>query len=707
MSTQVLSPFPLFTSLIGAPLNLGYVYIGEPNQDPQTSPKQAYWDAGLTTPATQPLRTNGGYIVNAGDAATVYVDGAFSIRVRSNNGGSPGTQVFYRANVPSADALSDLLAASSGSSLIGFLQSGTGAVSQTVQTELRRSVYPEQFGAVGDGATDDAAAFVAALAAHSEVRGTHGKTYLIGSMVTIGSGKTLIGNGATIKGSSGLESFKLTGDDNRVEGWDVDANGALYSFWDLGQRNAFVGNTFRGDVGHYIFCETASYPQVSGNRFDGEGISLITTSVVFEDTLAPAASNNTFTDVENWCVQVRGSSSRFRVTNNTCHATEYTDEITATAGQTVFNFTLSNPCHLAGIQVDDVPYDASLTFAPTIPAATPTTNFTVTFGVARSAGEVVKLIAHRAAENIQVNGTASDGTITGNVCAGGGDSGIVLAGTSRRIAVIGNVIKDFAYTGVSIEGGVIDCTVQGNVISGTSLVTTAITYSSGILIGGDNANVSGNIIANTRDSIKYGISLNVYSPETGSNSELTKIGPNTFFGTFTSPLIMPNMDASQRRKSVLLLDGVTTEYAERPDFDSAWTNKPADTNYWTYTLLGGTGAIRDTVVKDGGAASFKTVAAEYVDMTPTARDMFQNCIVTVSFWAKAQAAGEGYVTAYLPISGGLLSPPTVTIDDTTGRWYSMSFPVTDDIDASGFFIRIGGNAGAINVQQVSLSVTRL
>ena len=50
------------------------------------------------------------------------------------------------------------LASSSGSTLIGFVQSGSGAAASTVQTELRRTLAPEQFGAVGDGATDDTVA---------------------------------------------------------------------------------------------------------------------------------------------------------------------------------------------------------------------------------------------------------------------------------------------------------------------------------------------------------------------------------------------------------------------------------------------------------------------------------------------------------------------------------------------------------------------
>src|SRR5574343_150071 len=49
------------------------------------------------------------------------------------------------------------LAASGGSNLVGFLQSGTGATARTVQSRLRDTVSIKDFGAVGDGTTDDTA----------------------------------------------------------------------------------------------------------------------------------------------------------------------------------------------------------------------------------------------------------------------------------------------------------------------------------------------------------------------------------------------------------------------------------------------------------------------------------------------------------------------------------------------------------------------
>jgi len=86
-----LNPYGVYNDLQGRPLNNGKVYIGLPNQDPKGYPAQVYWDAAMTIPAAQPLRTVGGYVARNGTPARVYVNGNYSLQVTT----STDVQVFY------------------------------------------------------------------------------------------------------------------------------------------------------------------------------------------------------------------------------------------------------------------------------------------------------------------------------------------------------------------------------------------------------------------------------------------------------------------------------------------------------------------------------------------------------------------------------------------------------------------------------------
>ena len=81
--TQVTGPYPIFTDLDGTPLDDGYLYIGEINQDPEQNPIQVFFDANLTIPATQPIRTSNGYAYRNGTPALIYTAGEFSITIRN------------------------------------------------------------------------------------------------------------------------------------------------------------------------------------------------------------------------------------------------------------------------------------------------------------------------------------------------------------------------------------------------------------------------------------------------------------------------------------------------------------------------------------------------------------------------------------------------------------------------------------------------
>ncbi|MGA2134997.1 MAG: glycosyl hydrolase family 28-related protein [Bryobacteraceae bacterium] len=78
-----------------------------------------------------------------------------------------------------------------GSGSSTFLQTGTGAVVRTVTSKLQDVVHVKDFGAMGDGVTDDSAAFSAALASGAgEVRADSG-TYVINSVITLAKGQKI------------------------------------------------------------------------------------------------------------------------------------------------------------------------------------------------------------------------------------------------------------------------------------------------------------------------------------------------------------------------------------------------------------------------------------------------------------------------------------------------------------------------------------
>ena len=72
------------------------------------------------------------------------------------------------------------------SNTVAYQPAGTGAVATTVQTKLRQTVNLTDFGAVGDGATNDTAAIVAAIAYMASIGG--GVVYLNGNTYYMNAG---------------------------------------------------------------------------------------------------------------------------------------------------------------------------------------------------------------------------------------------------------------------------------------------------------------------------------------------------------------------------------------------------------------------------------------------------------------------------------------------------------------------------------------
>lgn len=79
-------PYPAFAGTDGLPLENGYIWIGTVNLSPQVNQIAVYWDAALTIPAVQPIRTLNGYPVYQGTPSRFYVGSDYSIQVLDSKG---------------------------------------------------------------------------------------------------------------------------------------------------------------------------------------------------------------------------------------------------------------------------------------------------------------------------------------------------------------------------------------------------------------------------------------------------------------------------------------------------------------------------------------------------------------------------------------------------------------------------------------------
>jgi hypothetical protein len=213
-----LTPVPKiqFFDANGHPLAGGKLYSYSAGT---TTPLVTYTDQAGTSANTNPV------ILDARGEASVWLGtGPYKLRLTT----ATDVDIWTVNDIYSegAQSMQELLS-SAGSSLVGFIQSGTGATYRTVQSKLRDTVSVKDFGAVGDGVADDATAVQAAIDTVETLGGTllfpPGK-YLFTSQVTINrtyaaSGGNFVGErnliisgyGAEIRTTGAITAFDVRG----------------------------------------------------------------------------------------------------------------------------------------------------------------------------------------------------------------------------------------------------------------------------------------------------------------------------------------------------------------------------------------------------------------------------------------------------------------------------------------------------------------
>lgn len=185
----------VFPDVDGQALENGSIYVGTAGLDPIANQVTVYWDQALTQPAAQPIRTKGGYPVNSGVISAIYTGLAdYSIAILDKN------NVVVQRDLNAGRDLQ-----------LDYVSPGNGAVQRTIASKLSDFVSVKDFGATGDGSTDDSAAIQAAI---NFANGGKKVFFPLGTYnctnINLVSGTTLIGE--TYKGGkSGTSGARLYG----------------------------------------------------------------------------------------------------------------------------------------------------------------------------------------------------------------------------------------------------------------------------------------------------------------------------------------------------------------------------------------------------------------------------------------------------------------------------------------------------------------
>lgn len=227
------TPLTTYTSRTGATPNTNPIILDSAGR----TPEQIWSTEGLLYK----------YVVKDSDDVT--------IRSWDNIGGS----------VVASDLAQDL-AASSGSSLVGFLQAGTGAVATTVQTKLRESVSVKDFGAVGDGLTDNQSSITAALtycnSTGAELFFPAGNYNFSTGGFQVNSGVRVYGEGpyskltCTASASANSPIFYVTGERIKIDSLRIRYQNFQTGIW---SACIYVKNTCYESIFERLLLERGSY----------------------------------------------------------------------------------------------------------------------------------------------------------------------------------------------------------------------------------------------------------------------------------------------------------------------------------------------------------------------------------------------------------------------------------------------------------------
>jgi hypothetical protein len=458
-----------------------------------------------------------------------------------------------------------------------FLQAGTGAVTRTVQAELRETVKVTQFGAVGDGIIDDTAAIALCAAACTAGKTMHFPqgTYLVSAStvdacVVLPQGVNLLmERGAWLKtNSTGVSLIAPLGDNiivANLDGNGYPASGGVTGTWSrenigirsyfsaaigLGAGNVVVCNSEVKNCSYGLIAHGAQNWRVYGNKIHRNKLSAQlwgfgTSGATPYNCQYNIIDGNTFDDLGDYAVsfyQIGGytaaTGAHNIISNNICR-----------------NANQRTNGYAYGVEAGDPAYQYSFVFANNIYETTIATGATTLGGITISTTQDCIVIGNRLKAALGSNGDvginarsaagfkARRGLIANNSIEGFRGAGIRVDGHDNAV-VRGNLLRNCGDNSTSYPALTVALTDSstGQVIEGNTLIidSTYPHYGAGtpaigcIVAAGktvSNVTIRGNTIINPNDYGIYcaGLSGNLITGVNILNNSIVGTGDATFF----------------------------------------------------------------------------------------------------------------------------------------------------------------------------------
>ena len=162
-----------------------------------------------------------------------------------------------------------------------FTQSGTNATPRLLEDKLRDVVSVKDFGATGDGTTDDRNAFQAALDTGKSVYIPQG-TYAIGSTISLfADGQCLYGDGnlSVIKTTATTAQIDINNKDStaiknlKIDAFAANTNPGIYAYG--GSSGVDIENVYFYGGNQRVYLGVCDHIRVTGCTFDSTGYGVI------------------------------------------------------------------------------------------------------------------------------------------------------------------------------------------------------------------------------------------------------------------------------------------------------------------------------------------------------------------------------------------------------------------------------------------------